>query len=98
MHSCPGLKTCPMLLILLVYDFRALIRHTPYATSTSPIMHLISSLPQILHNLCFSFLLGFTAVPREIENKGCAKFWGVKKWIMGDVQVAYEPFQINKTF
>ena len=24
--------------------------------------------PKILHNLCFSFLLGITAVPREIEN------------------------------
>ena len=24
--------------------------------------------PKILHNLCFSFLLGITAVPREVEN------------------------------
>ena len=24
--------------------------------------------PQIFHNLCFSFLLGITAVPREIKN------------------------------
>ena len=31
--------------------------------------------PQILHNLCFSFLLGITAVPREIENNAYAKFW-----------------------
>ena len=30
--------------------------------------------PQILHNLCFSFLLGITAVPREIENNAYAKF------------------------
>ena len=28
---------------------------------------------QILHNLCFSFLLGITAVPREIENNTYAK-------------------------
>ena len=28
-----------------------------------------------LHNLCFSFLLGITAVPREIENNAYAKFW-----------------------
>ena len=35
--------------------------------------------PQILHNLCFSFLLGITAVPREIENNAYAKFWGAKK-------------------
>ena len=35
---------------------------------------------QILHNLCFSFLLGITAVPRESENNAYAKFvfffWG----------------------
>ena len=40
-----------------------------YATSTFAIMHLICALsthPQILHNL--SFLLGITAVPREIKN------------------------------
>ena len=35
--------------------------------------------PKILHNLCFSFLLGITAVPREIENNAYAKFWGAKK-------------------
>ena len=29
--------------------------------------------PKILHNLCFSFLLGITAVPREIENSAHAK-------------------------
>ena len=32
-----------------------------------------------LHNLCFSVLLGITAVPREIENNACAKFWGANK-------------------
>ena len=45
--------------------------------------------PQILHNLCFSFLLGITAVPREIENNAYANFWGQIRCIMGDVQVAY---------
>ena len=30
--------------------------------------------PQILHNLCFSFLLGITAVLREIEINAYAKF------------------------
>ena len=44
--------------------------------------------PQILHNLCFSFLLGITAVLREIENNAYAKFWGQIRCIMGDVQVA----------
>ena len=46
-----------------------------YATSTFPIIHLICP-PKILHKLCFSFLLGITAVPREIENNAYAKFWG----------------------
>ena len=36
-------------------------------------------LPQILHNLCFSFLLGITALPREIENNASIKFRGKKK-------------------
>ena len=35
--------------------------------------------PPILHNLCFSFLLGDTAVPREIENNAYVKFWGANK-------------------
>ena len=34
---------------------------------------------KILHNLCFSFLLGITAVQREIENNAYAKFWGANK-------------------
>ena len=32
--------------------------------------------PQIFHNLCFSFLLGITAVPREIKNISYVKFFG----------------------
>ena len=51
---------------------------TLYDTCTYPIMHLIP--PHLsrsdLHDLCFSFLLGVTAVPREIENNAYAKFWG----------------------
>ena len=35
--------------------------------------------PKILHNLCCSFLLGITAVPREIENNAYAKFGGAYK-------------------
>ena len=35
--------------------------------------------PQILHNLCFLFLLVITAVPREIENNASAKFCGANK-------------------
>ena len=33
--------------------------------------------PQILHNLCFPFLLGVRAVPREIENNAYAKLGGL---------------------
>ena len=32
-----------------------------------------------LHNLCFSFLLGITVVPREIESNAYAKFLGANK-------------------
>ena len=42
-------------------------------------MHFICRPPpqkKILHNLCFSLLLGITAVPREIENNAYAKFGG----------------------
>ena len=52
-------------------------------------MHLICPAPQILYNLCFSFLLGITAVPRAIENNAYANFEGQIRYIMGDVQVAY---------
>ena len=45
--------------------------------------------PKILHSLCFSFLLGITAVPREIENNAYAKFWGQRRCIMGNLEVAY---------
>ena len=35
--------------------------------------------PQILHNLCFPFLLGITTVPRESESNAYAEFLGAKK-------------------
>ena len=34
---------------------------------------------RILHNHCFQFLQGITIVPREIENNGYAKCWGVNE-------------------
>ena len=44
------------------------------------ISHSASYLPpKILHNFCFLFLLGITAVPREIKNNAYAKFWGADK-------------------
>ena len=45
--------------------------------------------PKILHNLCFSLLLGITAFSREIENSAYAKFWEQVRCIMGIVEVAY---------
>ena len=41
------------------------------------------------HNLCFSFPLDITAVPREIKNNTYAKFAGQIRRIMGYVQVPY---------
>ena len=32
-----------------------------------------------LRNHCFQFLLGITVVPREIENNGYIKFWGLNR-------------------
>ena len=69
-------------------------------TSTFPIMHPLSTHThtQILHNLCFSFLLVTTAVQREIENNAYAIFFGGGgvgrgiRCIMGNVEVAYSPF------
>ena len=61
-----------------------------------PLTHLHKALylpPKILHNLCFSLLLGITAIPREIENNAYAKFDGVGggqiRRIMGNALVVY---------
>ena len=58
--------------------------------------------PQILHNLCVSFLLGITTVPREIENNANAKFWGANKVHYGrcasGVYLFLEKQQFNQTF
>ena len=48
-------------------------------------MHLISATPPPPKKNCltvfvfFTFLLGITAVPREIENNAYAKFWRADK-------------------
>jgi len=61
-----------------VRKLRYLFGHTPSYVQmpNSPFAHRPGYLPpKILHNFCFSFLLGIVAdVPREIENN--AKFWG----------------------
>ena len=45
----------------------------------TPLPHFPCLPPNILHNLWFSFLLGITAVPREIDNNAYAKFWRANK-------------------
>ena len=45
-------------------------QYTPLARFPRCALYLY---PQILHNPCFSFLLGITAVPREIENNAYVK-------------------------
>ena len=42
--------------------------------------------PNILHNLCFSFLLSIIAISREIENNAQVKFEGLVRCIMGNVK------------
>ena len=66
-----------------------------------PIRHLHIShntpclpLPKILHNLCFSVLLGVSAVPREIKNNAYAKFWGANKVYYG--RCANGEFQLDQ--
>ena len=73
-----------LLNFLIILFSHSSIRLWSFVTSTFPIMQLICSPPppkkkKILHNLCFSFLLGITAVQREIENNAYAKFWGANK-------------------
>ena len=36
-----------------------------------------------LLNHCFQFLVGITVVPREIENNGYVKFWGLNRMNYG---------------
>ena len=55
------------------YEKKKAIRHS-YISHNTPCLP-----PNILHNLWFSFLLGITAVPTEIENYAYAKFWGANK-------------------
>ena len=58
---------------------------------------------KILHNLCFSFLLGIKAVQREIENNAYAKFsgskqgalWEMWKWRMTEAHQMEPPSPIQ---
>ena len=68
-------------------------RVAKFDTQNSPIRQLHISHnaanlpPTILHNLCFSFLLGITAVPREMKTMLMQNFGGQIRCIMGDVKV-----------
>ena len=89
LHSCKKAIACCILLqnnVHITKSFTSLLNCTyfEYATFTSPIMHLICAPPppkkkKMLHNLCFSFPLGITAIPRETENNAYATFWGANK-------------------
>ena len=88
LHSCKKAIACCILLqnnVHITKSFTSLLHCTyfEYATFTSPIMHLICAPPppkkKMLHNLCFSFPLGITAIPRETENNAYATFWGGKQ-------------------
>ena len=81
-----------------------MLKSTLLAISTFLIMHLICTPPpppptqkkeKNFRNLCFSFLLGITGVPREIENNAYAKFGEQIRCIMGDVEVAYELLDVT---
>ena len=62
-------------------------------------LHISHKAPYSPAKICFSFLLGITAVPREIENNAYAKFWRQIRCIMGDVQVAYcNRFESSSSF
>ena len=43
---------------------------------------------KILHNLCFSFLLGITAVQEKLKTMLVQNFGGQIRCIMGNVEVA----------
>ena len=72
-----------------------------YATSTFPIMHLINPPtpppPQILHKHCFKLLLGRLQYPGEMKNKGCAKFGGTNRCIVGNMEVTCRTFSHDVT-
>ena len=69
-HSCGGNFSKSKLIATL---FALKIRYFYISHNARYLSH------KILHNLCFSFLLGITAVPRETENNNYAKFEGANK-------------------
>ena len=78
----------------------------PYATCTSPVIHLICPLPlppfKTLHKHRFQFLFGRLSYPREMKNKVMQNLGGHISYILGDVQewcdqnvrIPYSPWRI----
>ena len=67
------------------------VQNNPTQSFAQPQIGLtaICTAPEILHNLCFKFLLGITVVPREIEDHAYAKLWGANnvyygRWANGE--------------
>ena len=60
-------------------ESRSLVLKSSTKRENTPLPHFPCLPPNILHNLWFSFLLGITAVPREIDNNAYAKFWRANK-------------------
>ena len=74
-----------VVVLLLVLSWTIHFIHHLYISHNAPFLP-----SKIFHNLCFSFILGITAVPRETENNASTQNFGRQiKYIMRDVQVAY---------
>ena len=73
------------------FCFVVALAHLPQCTLFAPLFCI---------TLCFSFLLGITAVPRETVNKACLSkiLGGQIRCTVGDVQVAYIFFVISLIF
>ena len=83
-------QICPSSLILNVINNEKNNHNADIMIRNFHVSHNAPYLPpKILHNLCFSFLLGITAVPRKIQNNAYAKFLGEIRCIMGEVQATY---------
>ena len=72
-------QICPSSLILNVTNNEKNNHYADIMIRNFHISHNAPYLPpKILHNLCFSFLLGITAVPRKIQKQCLCKILGGK--------------------
>ena len=96
----------------LVYGKNSASNQNLVVFAYTPLMRISQNSPyppplqKKLHNPFFSFLSGITAVPREIENNACAKFWGANKvhyrrcckWLMAELSHAQRSTMGKKFF